>query len=126
MIFILAGIIIGSRVLRPHHISYVDFLLLFALYALLHLIRFIGITIFLPILKRLDYGLDWKSHLLLSFAGLRGALGICLALLIADEKKLSLYARDIILFHMCGIAFLTIIINGTTTGFLLKKLGITK
>jgi len=119
VIFLLGGIIIGSRVLNSSYISYKDYLFLLALYALLHVIRFIAISIFLPILRRLEYGLDWKSLVLLSFAGLRGALGICLALLIVDNEKIPDYTRDLILFHMCGIAFLTIIINGSTTGFLL-------
>lgn len=60
VIFLLSGIIIGGYLVRSNHITYLDFLLLFALYALLHLIRFLGILLFLPILRKLDYGLEWR------------------------------------------------------------------
>ncbi len=71
---------------------------------------------------------------MLSYAGLRGAMGLILALMVANEKKPNEhvseddmdYMKDLILFFTAMIALLSIIINGNTTGILIKKLGLTK
>jgi NhaP-type Na+/H+ or K+/H+ antiporter len=68
--------------------------------------------------------MDFKLIILCSYAGLRGAVGISLALMVAVEDKLSHHVRDIILLHVAGVALLTLIINATTTGFLVRKLGL--
>jgi len=63
---------------------------------------------------------------LLSYSGLRGAVGLCLALIVKFNKKIDIKIRDQIMFFTCGIVLLTLIINGTTTGILIRKLGISK
>ena len=40
---------------------------------------------------------------------------------VGDNKTLG----DLVLFYVAGIAFLTLMINATTTGWVLKKLGFT-
>ena len=70
--------------------------------------------------------MDFKQLILCSYAGLRGALGMCLALLVAADDLIPKYSRDVILLHVLGVALLTLIINATTTGSLVEKLGLTK
>ena len=85
-----------------------------------------GILLFWPLLRVIGYGMNFKQLILCSYAGLRGALGMCLALIVAVDDKLPKYTRDVILLHVLGVALLTLIINATTTSFLVKKLGLSK
>lgn len=61
-----------------------------------------------------------------SYAGLRGAIGLSLALVVANDKEIDPFTRDIILFHVSGMCMMTLLINATTTGWLVKKLGLSK
>jgi NhaP-type Na+/H+ or K+/H+ antiporter len=113
-------------VLHDEYITGLDYLLLLANYVILHIIRFGLLLMSYPILKRLGYGLSLKQLLLLSYAGLRGAVGLTLALIFFNDDEIDPKTKSIILFHIAGIAFLTIMINGTTTGLLIDKLGIAR
>jgi NhaP-type Na+/H+ or K+/H+ antiporter len=54
-------------------------------YVALHGIRGFVITLFSPILRNLGYGLTWKEGFIMMFGGLRGAVGLALALLVDGE-----------------------------------------
>jgi len=96
-----------------------------AAYVMLHFIRFFMILLFWPVLKRIGYGMTFNQVLLASYAGLRGAVGLSLAMIVfSDEKIKNEYLKDIILLHISGVAFLTLIINATTTGALVSYLGL--
>ena len=84
-IFLVAGIIIGNRVLISELIEWYDYLLNFGLYFCLHFIRGISILTFFPILKRMGYGLNLSQVGLLTYAGLRGAIALTLALTVANN-----------------------------------------
>ena len=60
IIFLLAGLIIGVRVLESKYIGGYDVLKVFALYALLHIVRFSMILLFWPLLRKMGYGLTIK------------------------------------------------------------------
>ena len=70
--------------------------------------------------------MNFKQLILCSFSGLRGALGMCLALIVEFDDKIPKYSRDIILLHVLGVALLTLIINATTTASLVKWLGLSR
>lgn len=59
---------------------------------------------------------------LCSYAGLRGAVGLALALMVSFNKKVPQYIQDVVMLHVAGVALLTLLINATTTGWLVKKL----
>lgn len=63
---------------------------------------------------------------MLSYGGLRGGIALALALVASGNSGIKEEVRDIVLFHSAGIAFLTIIINGSTAGCLIKFLGLNK
>lgn len=63
---------------------------------------------------------------LLAYSGLRGAVGLTLALIIKFNDKISAPIRSQIMFFSAGIVLLTLIINATTTGFVVRKLGLSK
>lgn len=76
--------------------------------------RVIMVGMFLPILRKSGYGLTNKEFWVLCWGGLRGALGITLALMVAVDYELDVRLRELTLFYMSGMATLTLLINGTT------------
>ena len=74
-----------------------------------------------PVLKVTGYGIDMKSALVMVWAGLRGAVGLSLALFILFDGSISDKQFRVRQFFFVGfIAGLTILIQGTTTGLLLQ------
>merc|ERR1719469_99129 len=60
------------------------------------------------------------------WSGLRGAVGLALAIMVDAEPGISKRDGSLIMFHVGGMAALTMIVNATSTAPLLKKLGLTK
>lgn len=75
-----------------------------------------------PLIK-LGYGLTFKQFIVLGYSGLRGAVSLILALTVYLDTELNETVRDLVIFHTAGIALLTLLINGTTIGLLVKWLG---
>ena len=97
-------------------IRLVDWGYLFLLYLMVNIVRFAVNFILLPLLKRCGYGMSWKEFFVLSWAGLRGAVGLTLALFLEDSEGVDIVDKDRFVFHMAGVAALTLLVNGTTTG----------
>jgi hypothetical protein len=74
------------------------------------------VVTFLPLLRQFGYGVSAKEFIVLVYGGLRGALGLCLGLLVAVDMDLSHRFRDITIFYVSGMATMTLLINGTTCG----------
>jgi NhaP-type Na+/H+ or K+/H+ antiporter len=126
-IFILTGVIMGDRASHEENsIGLEDYLKMVVSYIILHFIRFFCILVCWPILMRMGYGMTFKEVVLCSYAGLRGAVGMSLALMVAASDKIPRYIQDVILLHVAGVALLTLLINATTTGPLVKYLGLSK
>lgn len=73
-----------------------------------------------PVLRKSGYGITKKQIVVLIYGGLRGALGLCLALIVGVDSTLPQRFRQITVFYMCGMAMLTIIVNGLTCGKLVN------
>ena len=129
IIFFLAGMIIATRVLDLGKRGFVggrEWGLLFALYAFVILIRFVMLILFYPLLYYTGYGMDWRKMLVVGWGGLRGAVGLALALAVEDSPLFEdEETRSLILFYVSGIVLLTLILNGPSTGFVLRILGLT-
>lgn len=101
-----------------------DFVKVASGYLILHVIRFLCILTFWPCMKRMGYGMTFSQVILASYAGLRGAVGMSLALMVVTSSYIDEYVKDIILLHVSGTALLTLLINATTTGMLVNYLGL--
>lgn len=123
IIFILVGIIIASRI-RLDILQW--WIILGQLYIGIQVIRAVSIFALMPLLKRLGGGLDKGKAAVLVWGGLRGAVSLALALIIAQDALLPKETGDQILFLSAGIVVLTIIINSTTMSLLLRYLGLDK
>lgn len=121
LIFILCGVVIGRKSL--FNVTDVGWLML--LYVGMTFIRAGAILLLSPVLKRVGYGLTPREGLVLVWGGLRGSLGLALALVLKLEMAGDDGLGDLSLFFIGGIVVLTLVVNGTTTGPLLRVLGMT-
>ena len=80
----------------------------------------------LPCMKATGYDFNMRHVTLLAYSGLRGAIGLCLALVVKFSRKIDPIVQDTVMFFTSGIVLLTLIINGTTTGMVIRKLGLAK
>ena len=91
VIFILSGLILGKLLNKEfkddshthnYVVTYADFFLVLANYVLLMVIRFGMIVLFWPILNLFGWGMPFSHIVVCSYSGLRGAIGLALALLV--------------------------------------------
>jgi len=54
------------------------------------------------------------------------AVGLSLALIVATSPGIDRYVQDLVLLDVGGIALLTLLINATTTGHLVRYLGLSE
>lgn len=120
LIFIIVGIVIAEKV----DFSWSHCAILLLVYIALNIIRYITIMMLYPIMKRSGYGLNKKESIILTWGGLRGALGMTLALMVSYTPAIPDGIRSQVLFFTAGIVTLTLCINATTMRWLLNKLGL--
>ena len=125
VIFIVSGIIMGQRIMSDHELTHDDYFKLVGVYIVLHFIRFFCILMFWPCLRKMGYGMSFKQVILCTYAGLRGAVGLSLALMVDSSPYIHKRVQDLVLLHVGGVALLTLLINASTTELLVKKLGLT-
>jgi len=119
LIFLIVGILISARIqLFDTDIWY----MLVILYLGIQLIRALSVTLFMPVLKRIGVGITREKAIVLVWGGLRGAVSLALALTVAQDAIIPREIGDQILALCAGIVVLTILINGTSMGWVLKRL----
>ncbi|XP_057777702.1 sodium/hydrogen exchanger 8 isoform X3 [Salvia miltiorrhiza] len=117
LIFILSGVVIAESVLssdnifKTHEHSW-GYLVL--LYVFVQVARVVVVGVLFPFLQYFGYGLDWREATVLVWSGLRGAVALSLSLSVK------------FVFLTGGIVFLTLIVNGSTTQFVLHFLKMDK
>jgi len=142
VIFVLAGVIIvqdgfliGSEVFKAADWGYIV-----ALYIALIAIRCIMIFVCSPVLRYTGYGMQprmcsrerfIKYMCILSWGGLRGAVGLVLALVVSIDSELAEAVGDPhyctrVLFHVAGIVVLTTMVNATSLEYLIIFFGLTE
>lgn len=93
----------------------------------MQIIRAITIILLYPALKRMGYGLNWRDAVVMVWGGLRGAVGLALALIVKlDSNIVDHKFQALVVFYMGLMAAATLIVNGTSMPFLLKVLGVVK
>jgi NhaP-type Na+/H+ or K+/H+ antiporter len=128
------GTVIGNVDTDSHdtQIKAADWGYLLVFYLLIMVIRFLQIGAFYPIFHRIGLGSSFKEAIFLGYGGLRGAVGIALAVsfssaVFSSTDDLDTRALAVTLEYISGgVALLTLLVNGTTAGFLLQKLNLAK
>ena len=119
LIFILVGLVIAMRV----DISWTGLLACVCIYIGINIIRLLVIFLFYPLMKRCGYGLSIRECILLGWGGLRGALGLTLALIVSICPGIPDEIRKQVLLFTAAIVTLTLLLNATTVRRLLNRLG---
>ncbi|CAA3027240.1 sodium hydrogen exchanger 8 isoform X1 [Olea europaea subsp. europaea] len=133
LIFILSGVVIAEGVLQSDSIFKThehSWGYLFLLYLFVQVSRLVVVGVLFPFLQYFGYGLDWKEAIILVWSGLRGAVALSLSLSVKRSSDNSSYiSKDtgtLFVFLTGGIVFLTLIVNGSTTQFVLHHLNLDK
>ena len=135
LLFTLGGVIWGSVSFEDalsYQIRLVDWGWLMVLYLLVLAFRFLQVGTFYPILSRIGLKSSPQEAFFLAYGGLRGAVGVALGLSLIrfvfdstddyDARKTT----TILQFMGGGVTLLTLTLNGTSAGFILTKLGLSK
>merc|ERR1719428_1074063 len=69
---------------------------------------------------------SWEEVIVMTWSGLRGAVGLAMAIVVDLEPNINRQMGSRIMFHVGGIAALTTLVNATTCSKLLAALGLTK
>jgi len=121
IIFLLVGTLIAGRVQLDNLDMWVA---LAILYVSLQFIRAFSVMVFMPLLKRIGIGINFQKSTVLVWGGLRGAVSLALALTVAQNELIPKEIGDQVLFLCAGVVVLTMLVNGGSMGWVLKKLGL--
>ncbi len=121
IIFLLVGTLIAGRVQLDNIDMWVA---LGILYVSLQIIRATSVVVFMPLLKRIGIGINRQKATVLVWGGLRGAVSLALALTVAQNELIPKEVGDQVLFLCAGIVVLTMLVNGGSMGWVLKKMGL--
>eukprot|EP01061_Rhynchopus_euleeides_P033928 TRINITY_DN574_c0_g1_i1.p1 TRINITY_DN574_c0_g1~~TRINITY_DN574_c0_g1_i1.p1 ORF type:complete len:1827 (+),score=747.77 TRINITY_DN574_c0_g1_i1:557-5482(+) len=123
VLFVLSGAFTYSLV-SDSTIGWEDWGYLGVLYLMVHVTRGLTIILLWPALSHVGYGMSVPRGIIVWYGGLRGAVGLILALLVSHEESIPEADRIRIQFLTAGLVALTIAVNGTTAGYLYTKLGL--
>eukprot|EP01084_Bolivina_argentea_P315751 547147_1 len=130
LVFIFSGMIIVLSVFKSRStsdaVNICDLGYNILLLIMLHIARILTIlTLYYP-LKYSGFGINWKQIIVLVFGGLRGVIGLSLALIIKLDNRYSASYQHQVLFHIAVIVFWTLILNATSMQYIVHYLGLTK
>eukprot|EP00928_Gymnodinium_smaydae_P023909 TRINITY_DN19542_c0_g1_i2.p1 TRINITY_DN19542_c0_g1~~TRINITY_DN19542_c0_g1_i2.p1 ORF type:complete len:862 (+),score=215.31 TRINITY_DN19542_c0_g1_i2:329-2587(+) len=130
IIFLLAGCLVGASLAET---TALEWLHLLVIYVFLVLLRIGFLQCSRPILRLIHKekeAVSFADAMVMAWGGLRGAVGLALAIQVADYSKTGAMLSEKdgrrVLFYTGGVAFLTLIVNAMTCPLLVQRLGITK
>lgn len=121
LIFLIVGVVIAYRTVFTAE----DFLLLALIFVGVFVVRAVVIVVLYPLMKRFGYGINRPFAIAAWWGALRGAIGLALALIVANAPEIDEHIRNQFLFLVAGIVLATLLINATTMAALVRKLGLT-
>eukprot|EP00931_Biecheleriopsis_adriatica_P058425 TRINITY_DN34775_c0_g1_i1.p1 TRINITY_DN34775_c0_g1~~TRINITY_DN34775_c0_g1_i1.p1 ORF type:complete len:1179 (+),score=197.98 TRINITY_DN34775_c0_g1_i1:60-3596(+) len=123
LIFFIAGVL-TRRALWNDVIQGADYGWCVLTYVMMMALRAVMMVLCYPILKRLGYGTSLMDAGFMVWGGLRGAVGLALAVFVRSALiQVDPAAAGQIFFMVAGLAFLTLLVNATTSGPILRKTG---
>eukprot|EP01063_Lacrimia_lanifica_P006950 TRINITY_DN14403_c0_g4_i1.p1 TRINITY_DN14403_c0_g4~~TRINITY_DN14403_c0_g4_i1.p1 ORF type:complete len:1499 (+),score=314.77 TRINITY_DN14403_c0_g4_i1:629-4498(+) len=133
IIFILAGMIVYLKAFDHESsgvsssVEAIDWAYLLLTYVAINVARSIMLCLFYPLLSCFEYKMNFGTLVLVSWGGLRGAVGLALALIIqADDDVVLASVRHKFIFHIAGIVILTLVVNGVTTQYVVRHFELDK
>eukprot|EP00122_Pirum_gemmata_P012170 Pgem_evm1s11300 len=126
LLFAITGIILANRFIHGGNLDWRDYVNGLLLYVWLHITRAASVVVQAPILHYFGYKLSLGDYTVLIYGGLRGAIALALALIVEADPDVDQHIRDRIVFLTSAVVFLTLLVNGTTTRFILQFFGMGK
>ena len=80
------------------------------------------VAICYPFMQFSGYPVTKPELIVVVYGGLRGALGLCLSLMVGIDEGLPARFRHLTIFYTAGMATLTNLVNGTTCKYLVNYL----
>ncbi len=121
LIFFIVGLVIAAQ---HQNASLLDYEIILAVFAGVVAIRFALTFAFRPLVSLVAAPLGTKEATVMAWGGLRGAVSLALALMVSQQSALPASLRQQVLVLTTGVVFLTIVLNGSTIGWLLRVLGL--
>lgn len=139
VLFTLGGVVWGATIMRgekERSFTAKDWGYMILIYVFETLIRAFLFSALFPVTSRIGLKTNWPETIFQIHGGLRGAVGIALAIFLDNEVRESTkedidkydeYREQVrkVVALVGGVAFLTLTINGPTAGPFLRKLGLT-
>ena len=135
LVFVLSGIIIVTSIDWRSTTLGADIGFGILSYFLMTIYRAIVMFGVIPIFRRGHYSYTWREALVITWGGLRGAVGLALAISVFLDDSLPDYAigtgtaahyRQIVLIHTSLTVTLTLLINAPSSAPILRVIGLTK
>lgn len=127
VLFIITGCYIGKHFLLDVHLNTItnsDILRVVLFFVLMNVGRFIMILLLKPSINYLGWPITVKDTILLTYAGLRGSIALCLALMVAVDEDYSDRFRHLVLFYVICMITFTVLLNGLSINFVMRRLGL--
>ena len=124
IIFLMTGVCISYNISRLDDMGWRDVGVTFGLYFGGICIRMSVFCMCAPFFKRLPYGWSWRETLISAWGGLRGAVGLALALdiFLSSDPDITSTDKGRVLVHASSMVFFTLVINASTLKPLLAAL----
>ncbi|CAF0721622.1 unnamed protein product [Rotaria sordida] len=127
LIFTISGLILAhSFVGIQTNLTSRDIGIALVLYLLIHVSRALIVGVLYPVITWSGMPLNRKECVIFAWSGLRGRTATILVLLIYLDSEIDSATRERFLFHISLIVLFTLIINGASSKFLVKMLGLHK
>ena len=122
VIFVLTGGYIGYYTIYKQEstITSSDWVKMLLFYFVMTAARYLMIWIMKPLLDRTGYPVSHKDIIVLTYGGLRGAIALCLGLMVYTDDDYSPRFKDLVLFYLTGMITITVLLNGLTMKGLMK------
>jgi NhaP-type Na+/H+ or K+/H+ antiporter len=125
LVFLLAGLIVGNGTIQ--RLGTLEWGWLFVLYLVVVAARYLTIGMLYPFLSRIGVGCSLQDCHFMAWTGFRGAVAIALSLIVQHhyyEEWIPREDRDRVFFYVGGIAALTLLVNATTSQWILELAGL--
>lgn len=103
MIFALAGVVAHRRIYAASfEVTAAEWGRSGLIFLATNAARAATIALLFPALRRMGYGMTWREAAVLAYGGLRGAIGVALALVAEEDAAIPLGVRALLAFHVAG------------------------
>jgi len=120
LIFFLVGLVVAESI---GHVGVDELLVVASAFVGIVVLRGGLVAASRPVMSWLSGPISAGEGVVMAWGGLRGAVSLALALMVAQEHSIPEQLREQILLVTAGVVLGTLCINGTTIGWLLGRLG---